>query len=109
MSDDKVTRTVYLTFPKKVLSVPIFWSIPQKFKVVYNIRGASISDVKGLMALDLEGESTEIDRLVEYFKELGIKVELHASNELAFTSTEDEASREGEDDGVKPQGPSSQG
>jgi hypothetical protein len=36
-------------------------------------------------------------------------VVLLASNELAFTSTEDEASREGEDDGVKPQGPSSQG
>ena len=74
-SEEKATRTVYLTFPKKVLSVPIFWSIPQKFKVVYNIRGASITDAMGIMALDLEGDAQEVDRLVEYFRELGVKVE----------------------------------
>ncbi len=76
MSEEKVSQRVILTFPKKVLSVPIFWSIPQKFKVVYNIRGASISDSKGMMALDLEGGAVEIERLVEYFRELGVNVDL---------------------------------
>lgn len=82
-SEEKVNRTIYLTFPKKVLSVPIFWSIPQKFKVVYNIRGASITDAMGIMALDLEGADEEIDRLVEYFRELGVRVETTAPDDLS--------------------------
>lgn len=65
----------YLTFTQEKITQPIVYHVGHKFAVVTNIRGASISDHVGIMALELEGEAAEIERAVEWIAEQGIKVE----------------------------------
>jgi NIL domain-containing protein len=71
----EVRRKVYLTFPQSLVREPILYVVGQKFKVVPNIRGASISEQIGFVALELTGEADEVDRAVQYFVDLGVKVE----------------------------------
>ena len=68
-------RKIYLTFPQKRIQEPIVWRLAKKFDLITNIRGASVSEEIGLMALELEGGTTDIDRAISYLKELGVKVE----------------------------------
>lgn len=70
-----IKKKVYLTFPQKLIKEPIIYQIGHKFQVVTNIRGASISDEIGIVALELEGESTEIEKAIAYMREKGITVE----------------------------------
>lgn len=71
----ETSRKIFLTFPQKLIKEPILYTVGQKFRVIPNIRGASVSDELGLIALELEGESAEIDKAVAYFQGLGVKVE----------------------------------
>ncbi len=71
----KVKKKFYLTYPHEVVKEPIIYWLGQKFKVITNIRGASVSDELGLVALELEGESEEIERVLLYLKRRKIKVE----------------------------------
>jgi hypothetical protein len=66
---------VFLTFPQKLMQEPILWKIGQDFEVVTNIRGASITDETALLALLLQGEPPEIDRVLSYLAEKGVTVE----------------------------------
>ena len=68
-------RKVYLTFPQQVIHEPVLYQVGKEFKVVTNIRGASVTDEIAIMALELEGEDAEIDRAVAYLKGRGIRVE----------------------------------
>ena len=66
---------VFLTFPQKLIKEPIIYDIGQKFTVVTNIRGASVTDEIALVALQLEGEAPEVDRAIQYMVDRGVKVE----------------------------------
>ena len=70
-----IKKKVYLNFPQKLIKEPIIYQIGHKFQVVTNIRGASISDEVGIVALELEGEPSEIDNAIAYIREKGITVE----------------------------------
>ena len=68
-------RKVYLTFPQQVIHEPVLYQLGREFKVVPNIRGASVTEEVAIMALELEGEDPELDRAIVYLKGRGIKVE----------------------------------
>ena len=65
----------YLTYTADQIKEPIIYHTGKKFAVVTNIRGASISDHIGIVALELEGDEDEIDRAVRWIAEQGVKVE----------------------------------
>jgi ABC-type methionine transport system ATPase subunit len=65
----------YLTFTQAKIKEPIVYWVGQKYRVITNIRGASISDHVGIMALELEGEPDEIEKAVAWIAEQGIQVE----------------------------------
>ncbi|MBN1918518.1 MAG: MoaD/ThiS family protein [Verrucomicrobia bacterium] len=71
----KTSRKLYLTFPQELIREPIIFRIGHEFSVLTNIRGASVSDNVGLVALEIEGEPKEIDRAVDWLKGKGVKVE----------------------------------
>ena len=71
----EVERKVFLTFPAKLVKVPIIYNIIHKFQIIVNIRGASVSDEIGLVALVLEGEEEEIEKALEYLREKEVKIE----------------------------------
>ena len=69
------TRKVYLTFPQKLIKEPLIFRVGHEFNVVTNIRGASVSNNVGLVAIEIEGEADEIERAIKWFVEKGVKVE----------------------------------
>ncbi len=68
-------KRVYLTYPKEQVKEPLLYHVGQRFKVVTNIRQASVSDKVGLVALEMEGEPEEIEKAIKFFVEKGVKVE----------------------------------
>jgi ABC-type methionine transport system ATPase subunit len=70
-----VTRKILCTFPQKLIKEPVLYNLGKKFEVVYNICGASITDKMGMVALDLEGKESEVERAVAHLEQVGVKVE----------------------------------
>jgi len=68
-------QRLWLMFPTKLITKPVLWELGQKFKVVTNIRQASVNDEIGLVSLSLDGERDEIKRAIAWLEELGVKVE----------------------------------
>ncbi len=68
-------KKVYLTYPIDGIKEPLLYKCNKLFDVVTNIRQASISDNMGVVALELDGEGEEIAKVVQFFKDNGVKVE----------------------------------
>jgi len=68
-------QRLWLMFPTRLITQPVIWEISQKFKVVTNIRQASVTDEIGLVSLSLSGERDEIKNTITWLEELGVKVE----------------------------------
>ncbi len=62
-------------FPTRLVTEPVLWELGQKFKVVTNVRQASVTDEIGIVSLALHGEREEIKRAIAWLEEMGVKVE----------------------------------
>ncbi|MGA2221255.1 MAG: NIL domain-containing protein [Verrucomicrobiia bacterium] len=71
----KETKRVWLTYPKKVIQRPVIYELGHKFKVVTNIRQASVTKDVGIVSLELEGERSEIKKAIKWLEGGGVKVE----------------------------------
>jgi L-aspartate semialdehyde sulfurtransferase ferredoxin len=67
--------TVRLTFRGDTLNDPVIYRLGKDFKVVTNIRRADVANDSGWVEVDLDGESAEVDRALEYCRTRGIGVE----------------------------------
>jgi len=65
----------YLTYSQEKIKEPIIYAVGKKFRVVTNIRSASVSDHIGLVGLELDGDQADIDAAVKWIAAQGIKVE----------------------------------
>jgi len=65
----------YLTYNQERIKDPIIYQVGKKYRVVTNIRSASVSDHIGIVGLELDGEQSEIDSAVKWIAEQGVKVE----------------------------------
>jgi ABC-type methionine transport system ATPase subunit len=65
----------YLTYSQEQIKEPIIYQVGHKYDVITNIRGASISDHIGIVALELEGEESVIEEAVAWIAGHGVKVE----------------------------------
>lgn len=71
----KETAKVYLTYPLSLVKKPLIWECGRKYKVITNIRSASVSETMGLVALELIGTHSEIEKALNWFRKQGVKVE----------------------------------
>ena len=71
----KETKRLWLTYPKKTIQRPVIYELGHKFKVLTNIRQASVTEAVGIVSLELEGERAEIKKAIKWLESLGIKVE----------------------------------
>ncbi|HUK84141.1 MAG TPA: NIL domain-containing protein [Verrucomicrobiae bacterium] len=71
----KETKRLWLTYPKKAIQRPVVYELGHKFKVVTNIRQASVTEEVGIVSLELEGSRDEIKKAIKWLESLGIKVE----------------------------------
>jgi ABC-type methionine transport system ATPase subunit len=65
----------YLTYPKALVKEPLLYNMTRKFDLVFNVRGASVSEEIGIIALELDGPQDVIDAAVEWFRSQGVTVE----------------------------------
>lgn len=69
------SRRVYLTYLDEAMKQPLIYELGHKFKVVTNIRGATIKEDIGLVTLELTGDEDEIDAALDWIQSMGVKVE----------------------------------
>jgi hypothetical protein len=53
----------------------VVWELGHKFKVVTNVRQASVTDEIGVVCLELEGQRADIKTAIKWLERKGIKVE----------------------------------
>jgi ABC-type methionine transport system ATPase subunit len=68
-------RQVMFTFPRKLIKEPIIYELSNKFKVMTNIRRADVTEDRGWVVLELEGDDKEIDASVAWVIEKGVRVD----------------------------------
>jgi ABC-type methionine transport system ATPase subunit len=68
-------RQVMFTFPEELVREPIIYNLGLQFKVVTNIRRADISEEKGWVVLQLEGEEEDIEQGIAWVTSRGVRVD----------------------------------
>ena len=76
MHNDQPQKTrLWLMYPPKLITTPVVWELGNKFKVVTNVRQASVTDEIGVVCLELEGQRADIKTAIKWLERMGIKVE----------------------------------
>ena len=63
-SQAKAKGKFYLTYPKRLVREPLIYHLSRKFDVVFNVRGASVNEDIGIIALELDGDAEIIEAAV---------------------------------------------
>lgn len=72
---ERVRERYYLTYPKTLIREPILYHLVKNFDLVFNIRGASVSEEMGLVAVEFEGTNEQIERALAWLRQSGVTVE----------------------------------
>jgi len=73
--DKMAKRQVMFTFPEELVREPIIYNIGHQFKVVTNIHRADVSENRGWVVLELEGEEEEIEQGIAWMTSKGVRVD----------------------------------
>ena len=68
-------RQVMFTFPQELIREPIIYNLGQQFKVVPNISRADVSENKGWVVLEIEGDERDIERGIAWVTAKGVRVD----------------------------------
>jgi ABC-type methionine transport system ATPase subunit len=68
-------KRVKLTFPEKLITQPIIYNLSAKFNVVFNIRRADVTDDRGWVILELEGDAENIQKGLDWAAKKGVRVD----------------------------------
>ena len=68
-------RYVMFTFPQELIKEPIIYNLGQQFNIITNIRRADVSEDKGWVVLELEGEENDIEQCVAWVTSKGVRVD----------------------------------
>ncbi len=63
------------TFVEQLIKEPIIWKLAKDFEVITNIRRADVTDERGWVILELEGNQDEIERSLDWVREQGVRVD----------------------------------
>jgi len=68
-------QRVKFTFPPQLITLPIIYELGKQFSVVTNIRRADVTEDRGWVVLELEGEIEEIERGLDWVAAKGVRVD----------------------------------
>jgi L-aspartate semialdehyde sulfurtransferase ferredoxin len=68
-------RRLWLMYPPKLIQQPLIWELGKKFKVVTNIRQASVTDEIGIVCLEVDGKREAVKGAIKWLEKLGVNVE----------------------------------
>ena len=67
-------QRVRFTFVQELIKEPVIWRLGRDFNLVTNIRRADVTEDRGWVVLELEGEGEEIERGVQWVVDQGVRV-----------------------------------
>jgi hypothetical protein len=68
-------QRLWLMYPPRLIKKPFIWEVGHKFKVITNIRQASVTDEIGIVCLELEGKRDEVKAAIKWLEKNGVNVE----------------------------------
>jgi ABC-type methionine transport system ATPase subunit len=68
-------QRLWLMYPPRLITKPLIWQLGHKFKVVTNIRQASVTDEIGIVCLELDGPRAEVKAAIKWLEKSGVSVE----------------------------------
>jgi ABC-type methionine transport system ATPase subunit len=68
-------QRVKFTFTGELIKEPVIWKLGKQFELVTNIRRAEVTEDRGWVILELEGELEEIERGVQWVVEQKVRVD----------------------------------
>jgi hypothetical protein len=74
LDQDQKSR-LWLMYPPKLITTPVIWQLGHKFKVITNVRQASVTDEIGIVCLELEGKRADIKSAIKWLETMGVSVE----------------------------------
>jgi ABC-type methionine transport system ATPase subunit len=72
---ERLHERYYLSYPRILIKEPILYQLVKKFDLIFNIRGASVSEEMGLVAVEFEGSAEQIERALTWLRSTGVTVE----------------------------------
>ena len=70
-----VKRQVMFTFPEELLKEPVIYNLGLQFNIVTNIRRADVSENRGWVVLEMEGEEKDMEEALAWVTSRGIRVD----------------------------------
>jgi len=71
----KTSRRLWLSYPPEQIKHPVIWQMSQRFPIVFDIRQASVTDKIGIVCLELEGPSPQVEAAIAWLRKIGVRVE----------------------------------
>jgi hypothetical protein len=62
-------------YPPKLITEPLVWQLGKRFKVVTNIRQASVTDEIGIVCLEVDGPRAAVKAAIKWLGKSGVNVE----------------------------------
>ena len=74
-STSPTQQRLWLMYPSRFIKEPLIWRLGHKFKVVTNIRQASVTDEIGIVCLEVDGKRGEVKAAIQWLEKQGVNVE----------------------------------
>ena len=68
-------QRVKFTFPQELITIPIIYEIGKEFELVTNIRRADVTEDRGWVVLELDGDLQEVERALDWVAAKGVRVD----------------------------------
>lgn len=70
-----VNKKVMLTFPPELVREPVIYLLGKNFNLVTNIRRADVTEDRGWVVLEMEGNQNNINKALEWINQKGIRID----------------------------------
>ena len=68
-------QRVKFTFPQQLITLPIIYELGKQFNIITNVRRADVTEDRGWVVLQLQGDLEEIERGLDWVAAKGVRVD----------------------------------
>ena len=68
-------QRVKFTFMQELITLPIIYELGKNYQIVTNIRRADVTEDRGWVVLELDGNIDEIEKALEWVASKGVRVD----------------------------------
>ena len=68
-------QRVKFTFPQELITLPIIYELGKQFSIITNVRRADVTDDRGWVVLEMDGDINEIEKGLDWVASKGVRVD----------------------------------